>query len=335
MNGLLKFESNKVEIFELDGVILFNPYHVARCLELKDSAVRMAISSMNENQCRLLKNLDVNSIDIRKLNPRGENFLTESGVYKLIFKSRKPNAEKFADWVTDEVLPQIRKTGRYESQPTQLAIKPSLVRKMYQGIPVMTFEDLGILSGLSKDLAYYRVKQLEVPYRVLLSKELFAFKRENEGYGTVNAIAILYREEVLLFCRALGVDVDPVCRYFEQDDAPKLAQPKKEELNYPTQEDYRKAELMLKACEHITDKGFANYMAEGALYLLTGELYHKEYEMAKLKAELRQTLRGMNRKQLQRYQKEYLAEMAQYGFSEKIVRHVTDIIGEEMLKKMV
>jgi hypothetical protein len=31
----------------------------------------------------------------------------------LIFQSRKPEAEKFTDWVTGEVLPQIRKTGRY------------------------------------------------------------------------------------------------------------------------------------------------------------------------------------------------------------------------------
>ncbi|WP_455789219.1 ORF6C domain-containing protein, partial [Clostridium butyricum] len=44
----------------------------------------------------------------------GENFLTESGVYKLIFKSKKAEAERFQDWVTDEVLPQIRKTGSYQ-----------------------------------------------------------------------------------------------------------------------------------------------------------------------------------------------------------------------------
>ena len=49
----------------------------------------------------------------RKLNNAGENFLTESGVYKLIFKSRKEAAERFQDWVTDEVLPSIRKTGTY------------------------------------------------------------------------------------------------------------------------------------------------------------------------------------------------------------------------------
>ena len=70
---------------------------------------------MNEKQVVKLTNESIAGLtDIRKLNNAGENFLTESGVYKLIFKSRKPEAEKFQDWVTDEVLPEIRKTGGYK-----------------------------------------------------------------------------------------------------------------------------------------------------------------------------------------------------------------------------
>ena len=40
--------------------------------------------------------------------------LNESGVYHLCFKSRRPEAQAFRKWVTAEVLPAIRKTGRYE-----------------------------------------------------------------------------------------------------------------------------------------------------------------------------------------------------------------------------
>lgn len=112
-NQLMIFENHEVEIFELGGQVLFNPYHVGECLELGESAVRMAVSKMNPKQVIKLKNSDVKNIDIRKLNNAGENFITESGVYKLVFKSHKPNAEVFTDWVTDEVLPTIRKTGGY------------------------------------------------------------------------------------------------------------------------------------------------------------------------------------------------------------------------------
>lgn len=41
--------------------------------------------------------------------------VNESGLYHLIFQSRKPEAKKFRKWVTGEVLPAIRKTGRYET----------------------------------------------------------------------------------------------------------------------------------------------------------------------------------------------------------------------------
>ena len=113
MNNLMIFEGNKVEVFEFEGQVLFNPKDVAKCLELSDSAVRNYLAVMNEKQAIILTNSKVLNTDIRKLANRGEKFLTESGVYKLIFKSRKESAERFQDWVTDEVLPQIRQTGGY------------------------------------------------------------------------------------------------------------------------------------------------------------------------------------------------------------------------------
>lgn len=41
--------------------------------------------------------------------------INESGLYALIFQSRKPNAKPFRKWVTSEILPSIRKTGKYEA----------------------------------------------------------------------------------------------------------------------------------------------------------------------------------------------------------------------------
>jgi prophage antirepressor-like protein len=41
--------------------------------------------------------------------------VNESGLYSLILTSRKPEARRFKKWVTAEVLPAIRRTGRFES----------------------------------------------------------------------------------------------------------------------------------------------------------------------------------------------------------------------------
>ena len=50
MNDLMIFEEHEVEVFELNGEVLFNPYHVGECLELSGEAVRKAVSRMNEKQ---------------------------------------------------------------------------------------------------------------------------------------------------------------------------------------------------------------------------------------------------------------------------------------------
>jgi prophage antirepressor-like protein len=110
-NEIMVFEGMEVEVFEIKGVILFNAKDVANCLDIKN--VNENLRTMTEKQVVKLTNSAISTTDIRKLNNAGENFLTESGVYKLIFKSRKAEAEKFQDWVTDEVLPQIRVTGGY------------------------------------------------------------------------------------------------------------------------------------------------------------------------------------------------------------------------------
>ena len=55
--------------------------------------------------------------EVTKFNLGGlsgeSNIVNESGLYKVIFQSKKPEAKKFTKWVTSEVLPSIRKTGGY------------------------------------------------------------------------------------------------------------------------------------------------------------------------------------------------------------------------------
>ena len=45
------------------------------------------------------------------------NLIPESDLYRLTMKSKLPRAEKFQDWVCEEVIPSIRKTGSYSVQP--------------------------------------------------------------------------------------------------------------------------------------------------------------------------------------------------------------------------
>lgn len=50
-------------------------------------------------------------------------FVNEPNLYRVIFRSNKPEARQFQDWVFNEVLPTIRKTGSYNTKPTELTAK--------------------------------------------------------------------------------------------------------------------------------------------------------------------------------------------------------------------
>jgi prophage antirepressor-like protein len=55
--------------------------------------------------------------------PQELNAVNESGLYNLIFTSRKPEAKRFRKWVTVTVLPEIRKTGSYQGLGGYIGLK--------------------------------------------------------------------------------------------------------------------------------------------------------------------------------------------------------------------
>ena len=58
----------------------------------------------------------LNNESLSSIGQRGGWLINESGLYALIFGSKLESAKRFKHWVTSEVLPTIRKTGRYQMQ---------------------------------------------------------------------------------------------------------------------------------------------------------------------------------------------------------------------------
>lgn len=52
---------------------------------------------------------------------QGLSTISEPGLYKAILRSRKPATKRFDRWLRHEVLPALRKTGRYGSSAPDLA----------------------------------------------------------------------------------------------------------------------------------------------------------------------------------------------------------------------
>lgn len=100
-------EFGQVRTSIIDDEPYFSLNDVCRILEINNP--RMAKTRLNGD--------GVSSTDgVDSLGRRTDvTMINESNLYKLVFQSRKPEAERFADWVTSEVLPAIRKHGAYMS----------------------------------------------------------------------------------------------------------------------------------------------------------------------------------------------------------------------------
>ena len=61
---------------------------------------------------------NIRTTDIGQNGGKAPVFISEPGLYKLIMRSRKPEAKEFQRWVTHEVLPTIRKHGAYATEAT-------------------------------------------------------------------------------------------------------------------------------------------------------------------------------------------------------------------------
>ena len=89
-----------------------NPWFVAKdvCRVLCIENNRDAISTLDEDEKITVANPDGNP---RAGIPHQYVLISESGLYALVFRSRKPEAKVFSKWVRSEVLPTLRKTGSY------------------------------------------------------------------------------------------------------------------------------------------------------------------------------------------------------------------------------
>ncbi|NRT78641.1 prophage antirepressor-like protein [Clostridium beijerinckii] len=75
---------------------------------------------VDEEDKVVIQKSQITTLDIPN---RGMTVINESGLYSLIFGSKLEKAKQFKKWVTNEVLPTIRKTGGYVNNTEQFRSK--------------------------------------------------------------------------------------------------------------------------------------------------------------------------------------------------------------------
>lgn len=175
---------NKIQVFENKDFgevrtlsVKSEPYFM-----LADVCRVLEIGNPSQAKTRLKKDGVISNEVIDSLGRiQTADFISESNLYKLVFQSRKPQAEKFSDWVTSEVLPSIRKHGGYIAGQENLTSEQILANAVLLAQSVIAEKD-NLIKQQEQMLAEYEPK---VTYHdlILQTPDLLSVSQIAKDYG--------------------------------------------------------------------------------------------------------------------------------------------------------
>ena len=173
------------------------------CDVLGLSNSREAVSVLDDDEKMTVRNSDGHS------GQRGGaqflNVINEAGLYKLTFRSNKPNAKEFTRRVTHEILPSIRKTGSYTAPKA---------RRTTHRLPINTKATKAIERILHK---VFNCKKNADYQEVLALDDMF---RQSFGYSALeySGIKLVRKIEHVRYFEDTGVGLDFLCPYYVDEE---------------------------------------------------------------------------------------------------------------------
>lgn len=215
-------EFSKLETVVLeDGTIVFSLNDLVRILELS-------------NQSSLKSRLSGQGIYNLTTEDGLGTYVDEGNMYSCIFQSKKPEAERFRDWVTREVLPSIRKHGAYMTDnvlenmladPRKVAellinladerdARVAAQKKLEESRPkvehydrILSKNEMMTTTVLSRSFGMTAQRLNKILLKLGITRRLskrgssygFTYKYENEGYGNVKDIPVYNPDGTIRF----------------------------------------------------------------------------------------------------------------------------------------
>lgn len=132
MNDIIRFSFESTEVRTVtddQGEPWFVAADVAAVLGYRETRDMTRILDDDEAAPHIVRVRSENGVE----QDREMTIISESGLYACILKSRRAEAKRFRKWVTSEVLPALRKTGRY-ALPDAPCISPAQQRQIQNAI---------------------------------------------------------------------------------------------------------------------------------------------------------------------------------------------------------
>lgn len=135
MNELMLFnndEFGKIRVINISNEPWFVGKDIASILGYSDPSATIS------KKCKHKRKEMISHCQNGKVVKTQTTLINEGDLYRLIIGSKLPSAQKFEEWVMDEVLPQIRQTGKYEIQ--DFNDFPKLLNDMNQLVEDMEYK---------------------------------------------------------------------------------------------------------------------------------------------------------------------------------------------------
>lgn len=157
----------------------------------KDVATILGYTNPRKAIIDHVKDAHKNTVTIRDgIGNPNKTVIDEAGLYSLVMRSKLPQAEEFQEWVTADVLPSIRKTGKYEI-PKQPIDKDLEIQKLaVETMKVRTEQSkllLSIADTVSNEL--YKETLKSVAVATLTGKEYLPLPKIECNYHTTTDLA--------------------------------------------------------------------------------------------------------------------------------------------------
>lgn len=150
MLNILEYNNNQIRVIEKDGEYYWVAGDVCKILKL--SNITKALERVDEDDLTKSKVMD-------KTGREQQSYIVnESGLYSLILTSEKEEAKIFKRWITKEVLPTLRKTGKYEINP--VVSKNTITQKQLNEINLNDFDNYQFyyMNDILLSFPYFRYK---------------------------------------------------------------------------------------------------------------------------------------------------------------------------------
>lgn len=179
MQELMQFDGNNVEIIQDEnGNPLFEVYSTGMAL----GYIKYAKDKPYPQKDRIDK--IATNAEITLVVHGVQRYLTEYQLYYFMLEARTDKCRKFRKWVTNEVLPSIRKTGTYfvPTTPQTPQLPYAYIEKTYHARPVLTANDISNIFGVNPITLYNFIKARLLPdrdYDLLQGETLKDYTKEN------------------------------------------------------------------------------------------------------------------------------------------------------------